>query len=39
MTLKREEIYASEYRDLEHLVKSVGEFIEHNYNRAVLIQR
>jgi putative transposase len=32
-TLKREEIYANEYRDLGHLVESVEEFIEHYYNR------
>jgi putative transposase len=35
-TLKREEIYASEYRDLEHLLQSVEEFIEHYYNRCRL---
>ena len=35
-TLKREEIYANDYRDLEHLVGSVGEFIEHYYNRCRL---
>ena len=28
-TLKREEIYANDYRDLEHLAESVEEFIEH----------
>jgi putative transposase len=35
-TLKREEIYANDHRDLEHLVESVGEFIEHYYNRCRL---
>ena len=35
-TLKREEIYANDYRDLEHLAESVGEFIEHYYNRCRL---
>ena len=28
-TLKQEEIYVNEYRDLEHLVQSVETFIEH----------
>jgi transposase InsO family protein len=32
-TLKREEIYANEYEDLEHVLKSVGGFIERYYNR------
>jgi len=32
-TLKREEIYANKYRDLEHLRENVGEFIEKYYNR------
>jgi transposase InsO family protein len=32
-TLKREEIYANEYRDCGHLVESVEEFIERYYNR------
>jgi putative transposase len=32
-TLKREEIYANDYRSLEQLAESVGEFIEHYYNR------
>ena len=36
MTLKREEIYANEYRDLEHMVESVEKFIEHYYNRCRL---
>jgi transposase InsO family protein len=35
-TLKREEIYANDYRDLEHLIESVEEFIEHYYNRCRL---
>jgi len=35
-TLKWEEIYANEYRDLEHLVERVEEFIEHYYNRCRL---
>jgi putative transposase len=32
-TLKQEEIYANDYRDLEHLVQSVEASIEHYYNR------
>ena len=32
-TLKREEIYANEYRDLEHLFANIEEFIEQYYNR------
>jgi putative transposase len=32
-TLKQEEIYANDYRDLEHLVLSVEAFIERYYNR------
>jgi len=32
-TLKREEIYANEYRELEHLVLSVEAFIERYYNQ------
>ena len=32
-TLKREEISANEYADLEHVLKSVGGFIERYYNR------
>jgi hypothetical protein len=32
-TLKREEIYANQYTDLEHLRCNVEEFIENNYNR------
>jgi len=35
-TLKREEIYASEYRDLEHLRTNIEEFIERYYNRSRL---
>jgi hypothetical protein len=31
-TLKREEIYANEYRDLEHLRANIEEFIERYYN-------
>ena len=32
-TLKREEIYANQYRDLEHLRTHIEEFIENYYNR------
>ena len=32
-TLKREEIYANEYGDLEHLRANIEEFIEQYYNR------
>jgi putative transposase len=32
-TLKREEIYANQYTDLEHLRTNVEEFIERYYNR------
>ncbi len=35
-TLKREEIHARDYRDLEHLLKSVESFIENYYNRCRL---
>ena len=35
-TLKREEIYANSYRDLEHLRANVEAFIEHYYNRCRL---
>src|SRR5262252_4324268 len=35
-TLKREEIYATEYRDLEHLRANIEEFIERYYNRCRL---
>src|ERR1700674_899650 len=32
-TLKREEIYANKYEDLEHLRANIAEFIEEYYNR------
>lgn len=32
-TLKREEIYATAYRDLDHLRLNIGEFIDQYYNR------
>ncbi len=32
-TLKREEIYANQYRDLDHLRANIEEFIDHYYNR------
>jgi putative transposase len=35
-TLKQEEIYGNDYRDLEHLVQGVEAFIEHYYNRCRL---
>ena len=35
-TLKREEIYANEYEDLDHLRGNVEEFIERYYNRCRL---
>jgi putative transposase len=35
-TLKREEIYANDYRDLEHLLGNVQAFIEQYYNRCRL---
>ena len=35
-TLKREEIYAKNYRDLDHLRANIEEFIEHYYNRVRL---
>jgi transposase InsO family protein len=35
-TLKREEIYAGEYRDLDHLRENVAAFIESYYNRVRL---
>ena len=35
-TLKREEIYATSYRDLEHLRANIEEFIEQYYNRCRL---
>ena len=35
-TLKREEVYANEYRDLDHLRGNIEEFIERYYNRCRL---
>jgi hypothetical protein len=35
-TLKREEIYANDYVDLEHLRRNIGAFIEQYYNRCRL---
>src|SRR5262249_45611777 len=35
-TLKKEEIWASRYRDLEHLRENIVEFIDHYYNRVRL---
>jgi len=35
-TLKREEIYAHDYRDLEHLLGNIEAFIEQYYNRCRL---
>jgi transposase InsO family protein len=35
-TLKREEIYANQYRDLDHLFANIEEFIEQYYNRCRL---
>jgi len=35
-TLKREEVYANSYRDLEHLRANIEAFIEHYYNRCRL---
>jgi putative transposase len=35
-TLKREEIYANEYRTLEHLASHIDVFIEQYYNRSRL---
>jgi len=32
-TLKREEIYANEYDDLEHFLANLEQFIEQYYNR------
>jgi len=32
-TLKREEIYANDYRDLDHLRANIEAFIEQYYNR------
>jgi putative transposase len=35
-TLKREEIYANDYQNLEHLAQSLEAFIERYYNRCRL---
>lgn len=35
-TLKREEIHANEYHNLEHLLENVAAFIDHYYNRVRL---
>ncbi len=35
-TLKREEIYANEYRDLDHLRANIEAFIDQYYNRCRL---
>jgi hypothetical protein len=35
-TLKREEIYANEYKDLDHLRSNIEEFIERYYNQVRL---
>jgi putative transposase len=35
-TIKREEIYAGEYRDFEDLRQKIGEFIDRYYNRSRL---
>jgi transposase InsO family protein len=35
-TLKREEIYANQYQDLDHLRGNIAEFIEQYYNRCRL---
>ena len=35
-TLKREEIYANQYRDLDHLRANIAEFIDRYYNRVRL---
>jgi len=35
-TLKREEVYANTYRDLDHLRANIATFIEQYYNRARL---
>jgi len=35
-TLKREEVYATEYRDIEHLRANMEEFIDQYYNRSRL---
>ena len=38
-TLKREEIYANEYRDLDHLRENIATFIDDYYNRVRRTQR
>ena len=35
-TLKREEIYANDYQNLEHLRQNIEEFLEQYYNRCRL---
>jgi putative transposase len=35
-TLKREEIYANDYKDLDHLRSNIEEFIERYYNQVQL---
>jgi Integrase core domain len=35
-TLKREEIHANNYEDLEHVLEGIGAFIERYYNRTRL---
>jgi len=35
-TPKREEIYANDYRDMEHLAAGIDQFIEPYYNRCRL---
>src|SRR5207245_6842237 len=35
-TLKREEVYVTEYRDLDHLRANIEEFIDRYYNRCRL---
>ncbi len=37
MPVKREEIYANKFDDLEQLRANIEEFIEHYYNRQRLI--
>ena len=36
-TLKREEIYASAYRDMEHLRANLEDFIERYYNKTATL--
>ncbi len=38
-TLKREQIYANDYRDLEHLRANIEAFIDQYYNRCRLGRR